>query len=68
MSEYRACVSAGGITEDDEGDYWGGVVQACKDPFTWMFAAMHFSLIIAQSFKDFLPSVSPTITFQRYFR
>lgn len=58
MAEYRAAVSAGGRTEDDEGDYWGGVVQACKDPFTWMFASLHFFLIIAQSFKDFLPSVS----------
>lgn len=58
MAQYRAELSAGGRSEDDEGGYWGGVVQACRDPFTWMFAAIHFSLIIAQSFKDFLPSVS----------
>lgn len=58
MAQYRADVSAGGISEDDEGSYWGGVAQAAKDPFTWMFAAIHFFLIIAQSFKDFLPSVS----------
>lgn len=58
MAQYRADVSAGGISEDDEGNYWGGVAQAAKDPFTWMFAAIHFFLIIAQSFKDFLPSVS----------
>lgn len=58
MAQYRADVSAGGISEDDEGSYWGGVAQAARDPFTWMFAAIHFFLIIAQSFKDFLPSVS----------
>lgn len=32
--------------------------MAVKDPFTWMFAGIHFSLIVAQSFKDFFPSVS----------
>jgi hypothetical protein len=57
MAQYRQLVSAGGLSEDDEGDYWGGVVLACKDPFTWMFSALHFSVIIAQSFKDFFPSV-----------
>lgn len=57
MAQYRALVSAGGVSEDDEGDYWGGVVLAAKDPFTWMFAALHFSVIVAQSFKDFFPSV-----------
>jgi MFS family permease len=57
MAQYRQLVSAGGISEDDEGDMWGGVWQACKDPYTWMFSTMHFALIIAQSFKDFFPSV-----------
>lgn len=58
MAQYRAEVSAGGRSEDEEGGYWGGVVQACRDPFTWIFALLHFSLILAQSWKDFLPSVS----------
>ena len=58
MAQFRVLVSAGGVSEDDEGDYLGGFWQAVKDPFTWCFAAMHFSLIIAQSFKDFFPSVS----------
>lgn len=58
MAQYRQLVDAGGISEDDEGDYWGGFFQACKDPFTWLFAGMHFSIIIGQSFKDFFPSVS----------
>ena len=57
MAQYRAELSAGGRSEDDAGGYRGGVAQACRDPFTWMFAGLHFSLIIAQSFKDFLPSV-----------
>jgi MFS family permease len=58
MAQYRQMVSAGGLSEDDEGDYWAGFVMAMKDPFTWCFAAMHFALIVAQSFKDFFPSVS----------
>jgi hypothetical protein len=58
MASYRASVSAGGISEDDEGGMWQGVALAAKDPFTWMFALIHFALIVAQSFKDFLPSVS----------
>lgn len=59
MAQYRQAVSAGGVLEggEGEGDYWGGVILAAKDPFTWLFAAIHFSLIIAQSFKDFFPSV-----------
>ena len=58
MAQYRQLVSAGGLSEDDEGDMWGGVWQAIREPYTWMFATMHFALIIAQSFKDFFPSVS----------
>jgi hypothetical protein len=63
MAQYRAMVSAGGLSEDDEGDYWGGVVLAAKDPFTWMFAALHFSVIVAQSYKDFFPSIMDTFGF-----
>lgn len=58
MAQYRADVSAGGRSEDDEGRMWDGVGQAARDPFTWMFASLHFFLIIAMSYKDFLPSVS----------
>lgn len=58
MAQYRQLVSAGGISESDEGGYWSGVIMAVKDPFTWMFAGIHFFLIVAQSFKDFFPSVS----------
>lgn len=57
MAQYRQFVSAGGIHEDDEEGRWKGVWLAVKDPFTWLFAGIHFSLIIAQSFKDFFPSV-----------
>jgi hypothetical protein len=62
MAQYRMFVSAGGVVEDDEGDYWGGFWMACKDPFIWAFAALHFAIIIAQSFKDFFPSVRRSIT------
>lgn len=58
MAQYRQLVNAGGIAEDDEGGYWGGFWMAVKEPYTWCFAAMHFFFIIAQSFKDFFPSVS----------
>ncbi|KAL2795263.1 major facilitator superfamily domain-containing protein [Aspergillus keveii] len=65
MAQYRQAVSAGGIMEgsEGEGDYWGGVILAAKDPFTWFFAAIHFSLIIGQSFKDFFPSIVQTLGF-----
>ncbi|KAF2008403.1 MFS general substrate transporter [Aaosphaeria arxii CBS 175.79] len=65
MSQYRQLVSAGGISEDDEGDYWGGFWMAVKDPFTWLFAGMHFFIIIAQSFKDFFPSIVGTLGFTK---
>ncbi|KAK3048278.1 hypothetical protein LTR09_010440 [Extremus antarcticus] len=56
MAQYRAEVSTGGRSEDDEGGYLEGLTMACKDPFTWMFAGQHFALILMQSYKDFLPS------------
>ncbi|KAG9518634.1 major facilitator superfamily transporter, partial [Aureobasidium melanogenum] len=65
MAQWRVLVSAGGVSEDDEGDYWGGVSQAIRDPFTWMFASLHFALIIAQSFKDFFPSIMATLGFSK---
>lgn len=63
MEQYRQLVSAGGISEDDEGDMMERVWMAVKDPFTWFFAGMHFAQIIAQSFKDFFPSIMGTLGF-----
>lgn len=57
MAAYRQTVSAGGISEDEEGGSWGGVWAMLKDPFSHFFAFIHFSIIIAQSYKDFFPSV-----------
>ena len=57
MAQYRVLVSNGG-REEGVGGTWDGVKEAVKDPFTWLFCAMHFALITAQSFKDFFPSVS----------
>lgn len=34
-----------------------------RDPYTWLFCLMHFALVTAQSFKDFLPSVRSTFPF-----
>lgn len=56
MAEYRVLVSNGGHDET-VGGTWDGVRDAVKDPFTWMFCLMHFALVTAQSFKDFMPSV-----------
>lgn len=63
MSQYRALVSAGGQSEDDEGSMWGGFLMALNDPFTWFFSGIHFFLIISQSFKDFFPSIVKTLGF-----
>lgn len=63
MAQYRAKKDAGGVSEDDEGTHWGGVVLAAKDPFTWMFSSLHFAIIIGQSFKDFFPSILDTFGF-----
>lgn len=57
MAQYRILVSNGGIDEK-VGGTWDGVREAVRDPFTWYFCLMHFALVTAQSFKDFLPSVS----------
>ncbi|KAL3480938.1 major facilitator superfamily domain-containing protein [Aspergillus californicus] len=67
MAQYRQVVSAGGVLESTEGggSYWGGVILAAKDPFTWLFSAIHFFLIIAQSFKDFFPSIVETLGFSQ---
>jgi MFS family permease len=57
MAQYRVQVSNGGHIEETGGT-WSGLKEAATDPFTWLFCLMHFSLVTAQSFKDFLPSVS----------
>lgn len=59
-------VSSGGHSEDDEGTMWGGVWLAVRDPYTWFFEGMHFALIIAQSFKDFFPSIVQTLRFGKF--
>lgn len=63
MAQYRQAVSSGGVREDEDGNHWGGVLMAVKDPFTWLFSAIHFSLIIGQSFKDFFPSVRCSVLY-----
>lgn len=56
MAHYRVLCSNGGIDEA-VGGTWDGLRDAVKDPFTWYFCLMHFALVTAQAFKDFLPSV-----------
>lgn len=50
MAQYRVLVSSGG-KDEGVGGTWDGVKDAVRDPFTWMFCGMHFSLINAQSFN-----------------
>ena len=63
MAQYRQAVSAGGLAEDDTGGYWDGFWMCMKDPFSHLFAAIHFALIIGQSYKDFFPSIVATLGF-----
>lgn len=65
MAQYRQEVNAGGVSEDDEGGYWSGVRLALGDPFTYLFAVSHFFIIIAQSYKDFFPSILKTFGFSK---
>ncbi|OAK99401.1 MFS general substrate transporter [Phaeosphaeriaceae sp. SRC1lsM3a] len=64
MAQYRVQVSNGGHDEVIGGT-WDGVKDAAKDPFTWFFCLMHFALVTAQSFKDFMPSIMETFHFDK---
>ena len=58
MAQYRLVLSAGGHDESKSDlTVVHGAKLAMKDWFTWLFMALHFWLICAQSFKDFLPSI-----------
>jgi hypothetical protein len=72
MAQYRLVLSAGGYDESKSANgLWEGAKLGAKDPvsisrmildhannqFTWLFMLLHFWLIAAQSFKDFLPSI-----------
>ncbi|KAG7527512.1 hypothetical protein FFLO_06858 [Filobasidium floriforme] len=61
MAQYRLVLSAGGHDEGkNELSIFGGAKLAAKDPFTWIFCAMHFFLVIGQAYKDFLPTILQT--------
>ncbi|KZL68605.1 major facilitator superfamily transporter [Colletotrichum incanum] len=62
MAQYRILCSNGGI-EEVVGGTWDGLKDAVRDPFTWIFCLMHFALVTAQAFKDFLPSIVNTFDF-----
>ncbi|KAK1468539.1 major facilitator superfamily transporter [Colletotrichum melonis] len=62
MAQYRILCSNGG-KEEAAGGTWDGLRDAVKDPFTWIFCLLHFSLVTAQSFKDFFPSIVNTFDF-----
>jgi MFS family permease len=56
MAQYWILLSNGG-KDEAVGGTRDGMKDAVKDPFTWLFCGIHFSLVNAQSFKDFFPSV-----------
>ncbi|GKT60147.1 major facilitator superfamily transporter [Colletotrichum tofieldiae] len=62
MAQYRILCSNGGV-EEVVGGTWDGLKDAVRDPFTWIFCLMHFALVTAQAFKDFLPSIVNTFDF-----
>ena len=58
MAQYRLVLSAGGHDEADSSlSMWAGFKMAMRDPFSHLFMGLHFALLSAQSFKDFLPSI-----------
>ncbi|PNH59667.1 hypothetical protein VD0002_g7894 [Verticillium dahliae] len=57
MAQYRVLCSNGG-KDEGIGGTWDGIKEAVMDPFTWFFCLMHFALVTAQAFKDFMPSES----------
>lgn len=67
MAQYRVLRSNGGHDET-VGGTWDGLKDAVRDPFTWLFCLMHFGLVTAQSFKDFLPSVSKLFSLEIPYR
>ncbi|KAM0335699.1 hypothetical protein ACHAQA_000749 [Verticillium albo-atrum] len=62
MAQYRVLCSNGG-KDEGIGGTWDGIKEAVTDPFTWYFCLMHFALVTAQAFKDFLPSIVNTFDF-----
>ncbi|EGY17662.1 uncharacterized protein VDAG_01344 [Verticillium dahliae VdLs.17] len=59
MAQYRVLCSNGG-KDEGIGGTWDGIKEAVMDPFTWFFCLMHFALVTAQAFKDFMPSIVKT--------
>ncbi|EFQ87269.1 hypothetical protein PTT_17286 [Pyrenophora teres f. teres 0-1] len=64
MAQYRVQVSNGGHYEE-VGGTWDGLKEAAEDPLTWYFCLTHFSLVTAQSFEDFLPSIMKNFHFSK---
>ena len=61
MAQFRLVMSAGGKDEAASGiTVMDGFRMACKEPFTYLFMILHFFLLTAQSFKDFLPTILQT--------
>ncbi|ETN42036.1 uncharacterized protein HMPREF1541_03975 [Cyphellophora europaea CBS 101466] len=50
-------------SDDTETSTWHGLVQACKDPRTWIFCLIKMFQLSAASFNSFFPTVIKTFGF-----
>ena len=61
--EWRIRNENAGIADDDEESMFAGLKQALADPKLYMYIVLQMSLITAQSFNNFFPSIVGTLGF-----
>lgn len=59
--EWRIRKENAGIIDEDADSVWWGLKQALVDPKLYMFIALMMSLITAESFSNFFPSIVGTL-------
>ncbi|KAF3762031.1 MFS general substrate transporter [Cryphonectria parasitica EP155] len=61
FAEWRIRKENAGIIDEDPESVWWGLKQALIDPKLYMFVIMQMSLITAESFSNFFPSIVGTL-------
>ncbi|RDW57673.1 hypothetical protein BP5796_12474 [Coleophoma crateriformis] len=61
MAEWRIRKENAGIVDEDMETMWWGLKQALIDPKLYMFVVLQMSLLTAQSFNNFFPSIVGTL-------
>lgn len=61
VQEWRIRKENAGIVDEDIESVWWGVRQALADPKLYMFVGLLMSLITAESFSNFFPSIVGTL-------